>query len=417
MGDLRERLLPGTTTTYFEKGQKGFAKIEMLILATGGLNLSQVCAVTGLEGSTIQNWVKRGWVANPRGKKYDEIHIARILIINALKECIKLEHISRLMSYVNGPNEDKDRAIIKESELFNYLCDALEMMGQADDLSRNGVESIVETVIKNYAGPTPDARDRINKALTVMVFACVCTDVKRRTESMMSHILGELKKQKIAEFTGLTRERTDNEDAGSESLSRESAVPSGSRQADPGQTEPHKADTSLTDTISAQPGQTDDDAAGVFLTDEKPAEEQHNAIQSGKKQMRISQADIERMEQRRANLYLAGKKSSKPANESSENVREKQEAAAAEVAAAEITAVSDGGEPSESAEPSLPRKTIAQALREWDMKPAEEAPLDDVEVTAPAREDSIDAGSAAKEPQQDETPEKPAAKPVYFRRG
>ncbi|MDR0490781.1 MAG: DUF1836 domain-containing protein [Oscillospiraceae bacterium] len=189
MGETKEKLLPGTSTTYFGHGEKGFSKIEMLLSATGGLNLSQVCAVTGLEGTTIQNWVKRGWVANPRGKKYDEVHIARILIINALKDCIKLENIAQLMGYVNGSTEDRNDDIIKESELYNYLCDALDMLGQADDLSRSGVEKVVEALVRDYNGPTPAARDKINKALTVMIYACVCTNVKRRTEAMLGKIL------------------------------------------------------------------------------------------------------------------------------------------------------------------------------------------------------------------------------------
>jgi hypothetical protein len=191
MADTKEKLLPGTATTYIDRGEKGFSKIEMLLEATGGLSLSQVCAVTGLEGSTIQNWVKRGWVAHPKGKRYEEIHIARILIINALKECIKLEHIALLMSYINGPAEDTSQTIIKESELFNFLCEALDRMGQPDNGSR-GVEAVVETVIKDYQGPTADAQIRIRKSLSLMIYACVCTDVKRRTEAMMDQILYEL---------------------------------------------------------------------------------------------------------------------------------------------------------------------------------------------------------------------------------
>ncbi|MDR2570504.1 MAG: DUF1836 domain-containing protein [Oscillospiraceae bacterium] len=171
---------------------KGFAKIEMLLEATGGLSLSQVCAVTGLEGTTIQNWVKRGWVEHPVGKKYEEVHIARILIINALKECIKLEHISLLMSYVNGKSQDGSEAIIKESTLYNYLCEALKQSGQTDDHSKSGVETVINNVIKDYSDPNPDSRIRIRKALTLMIFACVCTDVKRRTEAMMGQILVEL---------------------------------------------------------------------------------------------------------------------------------------------------------------------------------------------------------------------------------
>ena len=166
---------------------KGFAKIEILLEATGGLTLSQVCAVTGLEGSTIQNWVKRGWVEHPVGKKYEEIHIARILIINALKECIKLEHIAMLMNFVNGRD-----AIIKESTLYNYLCEALKQSGQSDDHSKSGVETVINNVIKDYSDPNPDSRIRIRKALTLMIFACVCTDVKRRVDAMMGQILIEL---------------------------------------------------------------------------------------------------------------------------------------------------------------------------------------------------------------------------------
>ncbi|MCL2249750.1 MAG: DUF1836 domain-containing protein [Oscillospiraceae bacterium] len=179
-----------------EQGLRGFDKIQMLLEATGGLSLSQVCSVTGLEGSTIQNWVKRGWVAHPIGKKYEEVHIARILIINALKECIKLEHISLLMGYVNGFSEDGAEGIIKESALYSYLYEALKQSGQASDHSRGGVEAVIENVIKDYKDPDPNSKIRIRKALTLMMFACVCTDVKRRTEAMMGAILSELEDPK-----------------------------------------------------------------------------------------------------------------------------------------------------------------------------------------------------------------------------
>ncbi|MDR2590608.1 MAG: DUF1836 domain-containing protein [Oscillospiraceae bacterium] len=192
MLEVKDEALPGTAKTYANQGEKGFAKIEMLLEATGGLSLSQVCAVTGLEGSTIQNWVKRGWVEHPRGKKYEEVHIARILIINALKECIKLEHIAKLMGYVNGKEQDGSEAIIRESQLYNYLCEALKQSGQADDHSKGGVEGVVDRVISDYSDPNPNAKIRIQKALTVMIFACVCTDVKRRTEAMMGQILKEI---------------------------------------------------------------------------------------------------------------------------------------------------------------------------------------------------------------------------------
>lgn len=196
MLDLNDKKLHNSDKTYAEQVGKGFAKVKMLLDATGGLSLSQVCAVTGLEGSTIQNWVKRGWVEHPIGKKYEEVHIARILIINALKECIKLEHIAMLMSYVKGQSFDGNETKIKESMLYDFLCDALKQSGRTDDHSRGGVESVVERVIKDHKEPDPNTRERIRKALSLMMYACVCTDVKRRTEAMMEQILDEMRNPK-----------------------------------------------------------------------------------------------------------------------------------------------------------------------------------------------------------------------------
>jgi len=193
MADIREAM-PESSPMHADQREKGFSKIRMLLDATGGLTLSQVCSVTGLEDTTIQNWVKRGWVAHPKGKKYEEMHIARIMIINALKECIKLEHISLLMKFVNSSSSQAggEGEIIKESELYDYLCAALQGMGQAEDFSRSGVEAVVDTVIVDYEGQKPDSRVKIRKALTLMIFACVCTDVKRRTDAMMGQILHDL---------------------------------------------------------------------------------------------------------------------------------------------------------------------------------------------------------------------------------
>ena len=215
MDDNKELLMPGKTTSNSARSEKGFEKIKILLEATGGLSLSQVCAVAGLEGSTVQNWVKRGWVAHPNGKKYEEKHIARILIINALKECIKLEHIVLLMDYVNVNPEDNRESIIKESLLYDYLCDALQRLGGVDDMPKGGVESVVEKIIRDYNGPTESSRVRIRKALTIMICACVCTDVKRRTEAMMGQVLRELEKPDSRIPEPVARESSgDNKKAG-----------------------------------------------------------------------------------------------------------------------------------------------------------------------------------------------------------
>ena len=69
---MQIEIIPGTTMPYSVLKGSAFELLVPMLNATGGLTLSQVCAITGLEGSTIQNWVKRGLVAKPVDKKYPE---------------------------------------------------------------------------------------------------------------------------------------------------------------------------------------------------------------------------------------------------------------------------------------------------------------------------------------------------------
>ena len=90
------RLIPGTTMKYTEQARESaFSLISPVLEATGGLTLSQLSKLTGLEGTTIQNWIKRGWVSATKGKKYSEKQILRILLINMLRKAMKLEDIAR----------------------------------------------------------------------------------------------------------------------------------------------------------------------------------------------------------------------------------------------------------------------------------------------------------------------------------
>ena len=101
------KTIPGTMLP-FEEGleQNAFAVLTPLLSVTRGLTRSQISEVTGLQGSTIQNWVKRGWVANPKNRRYEERQVARVILINMLKPSLQLETIVSLMKYINGSVED-----------------------------------------------------------------------------------------------------------------------------------------------------------------------------------------------------------------------------------------------------------------------------------------------------------------------
>ncbi|MBQ4239093.1 MAG: DUF1836 domain-containing protein, partial [Ruminococcus sp.] len=85
-----------------------------LIRATDGLTLGQVCSISSLEQTTIQNWIKRGYVPHPVSKKYSERHLARILLIAELRECMAIDRVGAMLAYVNGDADDESDDIITE---------------------------------------------------------------------------------------------------------------------------------------------------------------------------------------------------------------------------------------------------------------------------------------------------------------
>ena len=60
------------------------------IFAGGGIALSQMSSMTGLEPYVIQNWVKRGFVSPPQRRVYSSRQFARIAIINMLRQTMQI---------------------------------------------------------------------------------------------------------------------------------------------------------------------------------------------------------------------------------------------------------------------------------------------------------------------------------------
>ena len=147
-----------------------FALFRPMIRATDGLTLRQVCAVTRLEPSTIQNWIKRGFVARPVNKKYRERQLARILLIADLRDCMKIENIGALLASVNGDTEDTSDDIISEEQLYDYLRAVIGRAGKGA-LSFDAIPAAVREVTADYIPTDDTAAIRLNEALTVMAFA------------------------------------------------------------------------------------------------------------------------------------------------------------------------------------------------------------------------------------------------------
>lgn len=188
---MKEKCVPGTVMPYSESGGM-FAMFRPLIQATDGLTLGQVCSITGLEASTVQNWVKRGFVARPVQKKYHERQLARILLISALRDSMQIDRIGALMALVNGSADDTGDDIISEERLYDYLC---EIMGRTQDetppLKR--IPGLVAEVTADYVGPSEDAPPRLRQALSAMVCTYTAARYKKEADRWIERMKEEQK--------------------------------------------------------------------------------------------------------------------------------------------------------------------------------------------------------------------------------
>ena len=183
--------LPGTTLPLPEGQQDDLFSVldPIFAVSSGGLLLSQVTELTGLGAATIQNWVKRGWVSNPVNKRYGELHVARILLINLLRPAMKLENIAALLRYVNGSVDDRADDIIPETQLYSLLCSVLTRLEPQDSIiTHESIITLIGAQLEGYEGPVADAKERLENAMRIMVLNIAASRLMQQADALFSRL-------------------------------------------------------------------------------------------------------------------------------------------------------------------------------------------------------------------------------------
>ena len=175
--------LPGTTLTEPRASADQTPEIFHSMFLAGGMVLSQVAAITGLEPYTIQNWVKRGFLSAPKNKRYDMEQVCRIITINMLKGSLTLEKICSLMQYINGDLTDESDDIIDDAVLYFMF---VKLASRARHLGGTQAwEDALDEATATYSEPYPGARERVEKVLQVMLTAWAAALLRQQAMSMV----------------------------------------------------------------------------------------------------------------------------------------------------------------------------------------------------------------------------------------
>ena len=173
-----QRDLPGSTLRYDDSVPRGAETLMGALFAGGDLMLSQVSHISGLEPYVIQNWVARGFLPPPVGKKYSQRQLSRILIIHILRGVLNLESIVSLLSYVNGHLDDVSDDTVDDSQLYLWLVRCLHAPPGEE-------EAAFLTCLEEYVEPFPGAGRRLEQVLRILVTAASAASLQALAQTMI----------------------------------------------------------------------------------------------------------------------------------------------------------------------------------------------------------------------------------------
>ena len=181
-----EWIIPGTILTAKRENAANIDKDFKAMFLAGGIMLSQVSAITGLEPYDVQNWVKRRLLPPPVNKRYDLNQLCRILNINMLKKALPMEQICGLLTHINGEMDDTSDDLIDDSKLyflFVQLAARARHIGGTEDW-----DEALRQVTEDYQEPQPGARERLITVLRIMLTAWVASMLLESSQNMIRQL-------------------------------------------------------------------------------------------------------------------------------------------------------------------------------------------------------------------------------------
>ena len=178
--------IPGTTLTGSRGEADGIARQFQSMFLAGGLTLSQVATITGLESYAIQNWVKRGFLTPPKNKRYDMEQLCRIITINLLRGGLSIEQACALMRYVNGNLADESDDLIDDAVLY-FMFVRLAARARHIGGSQNWEDALLEATAE-YHEPVPGARERVIRVLRIMLTVWVSNMLRLEAERQLKEL-------------------------------------------------------------------------------------------------------------------------------------------------------------------------------------------------------------------------------------
>lgn len=175
--------MPGTVLEISREDAQRVEEVFGSMFLAGGMVLSQVSAVTGLEPYTVQNWVKRGFLVPPERKRYTLRQLCRVININMLKGVLPMERICGMLSYINGQLNDESDDIIDDSQLYFMFVKLAARIRELDNVETR--EKLLDETMAMYEEPAPGAGQRVRQVLKIMLTGYLAARMQQEANKML----------------------------------------------------------------------------------------------------------------------------------------------------------------------------------------------------------------------------------------
>lgn len=187
---MPQQVLPGTNIQLdLQGGQDCRRALDAVFSMTGGIYLSQMAEIVDMSAATLQNWVKRGFVASPVNKRYSRRQTCRIILIGLLRHVLSLDDIVVLLRSINNDLADEQDDLIDDSMLYLYFCDLVLFQQPIDAVGPAfALDKRIETVTAGFNVNCAEDRIHLNQVLQVMVLSYESWQLQQQAKVLLEKI-------------------------------------------------------------------------------------------------------------------------------------------------------------------------------------------------------------------------------------
>ncbi len=178
---------PGTTIEVIELKTGASRQLFDGIFATGGITLSQLSNMTGLEPHVIQNWVKRRFVSSPVKKTYSAKQFARVVIINMLRDTLQIDAICNLLNVIGGDIDDPADDLISDDELYHMYVDMI-CEGTIIISDNKSVKKAVNLAAQKFKFKTEGDKAKLEYVLQVILYAHSASKLRDSAKEVLAKL-------------------------------------------------------------------------------------------------------------------------------------------------------------------------------------------------------------------------------------